>query len=123
MIRRPPRSTRTDTLVPYTTLFRSGQWSLFDVAVASDLADTRRRQGRFGAAVHAPVLRRALRIAVRAGRDRGDARGGADAGPRRRDRRPDRTTPAPGASVGRTKPRAGNQLGNSWREGGMSTDR
>src|SRR3546814_4768446 len=24
MIRRPPRSTRTDTLVPYTTLFRSG---------------------------------------------------------------------------------------------------
>src|SRR3546814_17313413 len=30
MIRRPPRSTRTDTLVPYTTLFRSllagGAW-------------------------------------------------------------------------------------------------
>src|SRR3546814_4190481 len=25
MIRRPPRSTRTDTLFPYTTLFRSGQ--------------------------------------------------------------------------------------------------
>src|SRR3546814_5468819 len=25
MIRRPQRSTRTDTLVPYTTLFRSGQ--------------------------------------------------------------------------------------------------
>src|SRR3546814_2301619 len=25
MIRRPPRSTRTDTLVPYTTLFRSTQ--------------------------------------------------------------------------------------------------
>src|SRR3546814_19616735 len=25
MIRRPPRSTRTDTLVPYTTLFRSYQ--------------------------------------------------------------------------------------------------
>src|SRR3546814_6459832 len=25
MIRRPPRSTRTDTLVPYTTLFRSGE--------------------------------------------------------------------------------------------------
>src|SRR3546814_14909808 len=31
MIRRPPRSTRTDTLFPYTTLFRSG-WtpSTFD---------------------------------------------------------------------------------------------
>src|SRR3546814_17672587 len=28
MIRRPPRSTRTDTLFPYTTLFRSPQLSL-----------------------------------------------------------------------------------------------
>src|SRR3546814_7064085 len=28
MIRRPPRSTRTDTLFPYTTLFRSGcRWT------------------------------------------------------------------------------------------------
>src|SRR3546814_9529089 len=26
MIRRPPRSTRTDTLFPYTTLFRSGNY-------------------------------------------------------------------------------------------------
>src|SRR3546814_8701179 len=26
MIRRPPRSTRTDTLFPYTTLFRSPPW-------------------------------------------------------------------------------------------------
>src|SRR3546814_15100319 len=26
MIRRPPRSTRTDTLFPYTTLFRSGKF-------------------------------------------------------------------------------------------------
>src|SRR3546814_7163326 len=26
MIRRPPRSTRTDTLFPYTTLFRSHDW-------------------------------------------------------------------------------------------------
>src|SRR3546814_2040997 len=25
MLRRPPRATRTDTLVPYTTLFRSGR--------------------------------------------------------------------------------------------------
>src|SRR3546814_6215138 len=29
MIRRPPRSTRTDTLFPYTTLFRSGASSGF----------------------------------------------------------------------------------------------
>src|SRR3546814_8082136 len=27
MIRRPPRSTRTDTLFPYTTLFRSAFWA------------------------------------------------------------------------------------------------
>src|SRR3546814_9950366 len=29
MIRRPPRSTRTDTLFPYTTLFRSASSSIF----------------------------------------------------------------------------------------------
>src|SRR3546814_7140239 len=29
MLRRPPRSTRTDTLFPYTTLFRSsGPWTI-----------------------------------------------------------------------------------------------
>src|SRR3546814_19419281 len=28
MIRRPPRSTRTDTLFPYTTLFRSLSWTV-----------------------------------------------------------------------------------------------
>src|SRR3546814_20251271 len=39
MIRRPPRSTRTDTLFPYTTLFRSFKnppghkaWQLIDAA-------------------------------------------------------------------------------------------
>src|SRR3546814_10818661 len=30
MIRRPPRSTRTDTLFPYTTLFRSQKLTTFD---------------------------------------------------------------------------------------------
>src|SRR3546814_14774052 len=29
MIRRPPRSTRTDTLFPYTTLFRSDAWPVW----------------------------------------------------------------------------------------------
>src|SRR3546814_659876 len=33
MIRRPPRSTRTDTLFPYTTLFRSGRVYIVDDAV------------------------------------------------------------------------------------------
>src|SRR3546814_12611874 len=32
MIRRPPRSTRTDTLLPYTTLFRSPQSPLHQLA-------------------------------------------------------------------------------------------
>src|SRR3546814_1195268 len=32
MIRRPPRSTRTDTLFPYTTLFRSGGFPGFIAA-------------------------------------------------------------------------------------------
>src|SRR3546814_12173791 len=36
MIRRPPRSTRTDTLFPYTTLFRS----------AKQFLASRRREGR-----------------------------------------------------------------------------
>src|SRR3546814_8402800 len=30
MIRRPPGSTRTDTLFPYTTLFRSGWWFSYE---------------------------------------------------------------------------------------------
>src|SRR3546814_21176192 len=33
MIRRPPRSTRTDTLFPYTTLFRSFVTALIDIAI------------------------------------------------------------------------------------------
>src|SRR3546814_16046868 len=32
MIRRPPRSTRTDTLFPYTTLFRSERWAAHNAA-------------------------------------------------------------------------------------------
>src|SRR3546814_3566524 len=37
MIRRPPRSTRTDTLFPYTTLFRSRK---FQVGIAVRLRHT-----------------------------------------------------------------------------------
>src|SRR3546814_6812033 len=33
MIRRPPRSTRTDTLFPYTTLFRSSDIVFFDMGM------------------------------------------------------------------------------------------
>src|SRR3546814_18458456 len=38
MIRRPPRATRTDTLVPYPTLFRSTSTELPEPAVADDAA-------------------------------------------------------------------------------------
>src|SRR3546814_19659927 len=39
MIRRPPRSTRTDTLFPYTTLFRSAfQWSPYLTALVEIFA-------------------------------------------------------------------------------------
>src|SRR3546814_14562631 len=35
MIRRPPRSTRTYTLFPYTTLFRSYDWPVFSSLLAT----------------------------------------------------------------------------------------
>src|SRR3546814_3095046 len=66
MIRRPPRSTRTDTLFPYTTLFRSGRRG----------ADALHRDVPFGAVrcpAHALVsgARRGRRgAAVRAGGSR-----------------------------------------------------
>src|SRR3546814_13808781 len=42
MIRRPPRSTRTDTLFPYTTLFRSDHRRLSD---ATDIYFARQQVG------------------------------------------------------------------------------
>src|SRR3546814_4007322 len=47
MIRRPPSSTRTDTLFPYTTLFRSISPRL-DVGRLYRLADHARRELRLG---------------------------------------------------------------------------
>src|SRR3546814_12231696 len=42
MIRRPPRSTRTDTLFPYTTLFRSAHFLLDgQMAVVDDYLEIR----------------------------------------------------------------------------------
>src|SRR3546814_6756375 len=43
MRRRPPRSTRTDTLFPYTTLFRSPD--LPDIRMARSTRSARRRAG------------------------------------------------------------------------------
>src|SRR3546814_11324601 len=44
MIRRPPRSTRTDTLFPYTTLFRSPHRA--QPSPVAEVADPRERQGK-----------------------------------------------------------------------------
>src|SRR3546814_4046386 len=58
MIRRPPRSTRTDTLFPYTTLFRSWVFDVTDLQnitalSAFDVSELdspwARAPGRFGA--------------------------------------------------------------------------
>src|SRR3546814_12579238 len=40
MLRRPPRSTRTDTRVPYTTLFRSLDRAGWDLSIEKPLFDT-----------------------------------------------------------------------------------
>src|SRR3546814_5808086 len=64
MIRRPPRSTRTDTLCPYTTLFRSILIAVEGGLTAGEiLARTRGSPGWalfyglfvLAAAVHAPI--------------------------------------------------------------------
>src|SRR3546814_4811103 len=48
MIRRPPRSTRTDTLFPYTTLFRSARQGLWTRCVsAGGLHEFQRHAVRF----------------------------------------------------------------------------
>src|SRR3546814_9862221 len=44
MIRRPPRSTRTDTLLPYTTLFRSSQGRDWDGQFCFSAAPPSRHQ-------------------------------------------------------------------------------
>src|SRR3546814_1108475 len=50
MIRRPPRSTRTDTLFPYTTLFRSATATVEDFVAACrhayDMHPWRQREPR-----------------------------------------------------------------------------
>src|SRR3546814_1086899 len=62
MIRRPPRSTRTDTLFPYTTLFRSDR--SFGVAGHGHVA-------------HAPAVHGRLQVVARVGPDPGVVRAGA----------------------------------------------
>src|SRR3546814_5444792 len=66
MIRRPPRSTRTDTLFPYTTLFRSvgGGFELAmcaDVIVAAENAQFGLPETRHGIIGECGVVHRAVR--------------------------------------------------------------
>src|SRR3546814_749517 len=61
MIRRPPRSTRTDTLFPYTTLFRSPETMLADMAVAVNPEDAR-YQALIGKKVRLPITGRLIPI-------------------------------------------------------------
>src|SRR3546814_7010072 len=77
MIRRPPRSTRTDTLFPYTTLFRSaarGGALLADQEVGGG------RRGRRRLRLHQPLRRRDSRRA-RLPHGAGGAAGGAARAP------------------------------------------
>src|SRR3546814_3500521 len=74
MIRRPPRSTRTDTLVPYTTLFRSSDrlvefpLCLFGVALGTViLPHLSRRHAAEDAAGYDHSLDWGLRMALLAG--------------------------------------------------------
>src|SRR3546814_11237401 len=56
MLRRPPRSTRTDTLFPYTTLFRSAEQTIREVLmqarpdwgyVMEEIGEKKGQNGRF----------------------------------------------------------------------------
>src|SRR3546814_6841264 len=59
MIRRPPRSTRTDTLFPYTTLFRSHPSRTSHRAAALLLAENTPRRNRGNCRIEMKGLKRA----------------------------------------------------------------
>src|SRR3546814_18912999 len=56
LIRLPPRSTRTDTLFPYTTLFRSSPADSPIATRAAALLATLKPPAPFAAPVHPPIL-------------------------------------------------------------------
>src|SRR3546814_3329070 len=73
MIRRPPRSTRTDTLFPYTTLFRSSvsAWNAdmrsdIRAALEEDLREAGVEPDPFEARTHAATVSRSIMEALSA---------------------------------------------------------
>src|SRR3546814_11494457 len=65
MVRRPPRSTRTDTLFPYTTLFRAALRGDGDLPATCRARRHRHADARLGTA-HAGAARRGHRATARA---------------------------------------------------------
>src|SRR3546814_1244803 len=53
-IRRPPRSTRTDTLFPYTTLFRSATFARLTGTIVRQVGDLRRMVDEFSSFARMP---------------------------------------------------------------------
>src|SRR3546814_10166730 len=91
MIRRPPRSTRTDTLFPYTTLFRSTQAGRYRTMVPGGAGGASRQARGHAAAVRCdrPVRRHGARsLAI----GRGRLARALDGGRRRDDRSEEHTS-------------------------------
>src|SRR3546814_17952772 len=87
MIRRPPRSTRTDTLFPYTTLFRSLADAQQSIGKASQAAAQAASQGvaqaQAAAGQAAGAMSQAASSLGNAGNALGNALGGLGWNPRR----------------------------------------
>src|SRR3546814_7171675 len=56
MYRRPPGSTRTDTLFPYATLFRSGEWRIDRRAVVPCIAAIARIRLELGVVLEVEIV-------------------------------------------------------------------
>src|SRR3546814_9662954 len=81
MIRRPPRSTRTDTLFPYTTLFRSRRLAARRVRPSGAVVPPRARaKGTASTAMAMAAI--GVAVAPRPASGRTDARGGHRRHPR-----------------------------------------
>src|SRR3546814_15148951 len=106
MIRRPPRSTRTDTLFPYTTLFRSRKAFSFD----------RDRLREITGLIDVGALRHAHVIGEKLDRDRVNERPKQRMDGRHLDGR-DRVVPGHGKAlrVVEEQARTGVLEGKSWR--------